>query len=221
MTATKEDGAKPVEDGTAVVEDAAATVEGGATKKRGSGNAGVVDGRAVLLKGEATLRRVLPLTARPPPLLAAVLPWDRESGFDTEKRWDEVLSQWVAAGRGGVRGAPRTDGSWTEAHAENYLGWRGVSVEGLAAGDGAVQRKEMCSLFRGLRLATKGCEGLVVLTPLQHMGPHYVIQAQMHDVLAWSLFFQSITVQKLSLGLNIDGLHFKQWDPGGPFYFWQ
>ncbi|MED6209398.1 hypothetical protein PIB30_054297 [Stylosanthes scabra] len=51
-------------------------VEDGTTMMRGDGCANFVDGREVLMKREASFRCHLQLTARPAPLLAAVLPWD-------------------------------------------------------------------------------------------------------------------------------------------------
>ncbi|MED6130348.1 hypothetical protein PIB30_000242 [Stylosanthes scabra] len=88
-----------VADGSHVVEtrktisavEKGVTVEDGAMKMRGGGCAGVVNGSASVRKGEAPFCRRLILTAKPPPLLAAVFPWDRECGLGTEKKQEMEL----------------------------------------------------------------------------------------------------------------------------------
>ncbi|MED6170619.1 hypothetical protein PIB30_032782 [Stylosanthes scabra] len=75
----------------------------GRRKVRGSGCASIINGNASVRKGEALFRRRLQLTARPSPLLAAVLPWDCERRFESRKRKKEVAVSGVVSGESMVK----------------------------------------------------------------------------------------------------------------------
>ncbi|MED6147792.1 hypothetical protein PIB30_047051 [Stylosanthes scabra] len=77
-------------------------VEDGVTKMKSGSSAGVVDGRATWMNREALFRRVILLTARPPPLLAAMFPWDHEEAR-TCVPWADDVGETVLVSRGGVQ----------------------------------------------------------------------------------------------------------------------
>ncbi|MED6221301.1 hypothetical protein PIB30_053085 [Stylosanthes scabra] len=107
-----------------------ATVEDGEAMEKKNGAATVVDGG---LRARQ-LRRVFLLT--PPPLLAAVLPWNRVEARTMKKQEEIAFSGACVAGRSGC-GVPLTDGGVEdlvdETHGTNGLSRRCQFVVGAAA----------------------------------------------------------------------------------------
>ncbi|MED6118681.1 hypothetical protein PIB30_005153 [Stylosanthes scabra] len=188
-----------------------AAVEDGATKMRGGGCAGVVNGSASVRKREAPFCRRLILTAKPPPLLAAVFPWDRECGLGTEKKQEMELVK--GAFDGGAHGHRRRDFE-VEANAKSAMvelvatqGWERQKVDG----DG-VSLLLQCEKEQANRMGQErrwfGNPNSIGLGP---------IRVSLLPVLfsCYSKFGSSLVWLIL-----VHGPLFFQWDPGGQIYFW-
>ncbi|MED6121762.1 hypothetical protein PIB30_033197 [Stylosanthes scabra] len=189
--------------------------DGAAATRKQKETTTFVEGAATASGGDfrsQRLRRIVyPFVGKPPPLLTAVLPWNREEARTETKQEGKALPGADAAGRGGGRGAPRMNRSWK---AVVELADDAVMVNGELTGAppeiAGVRQRDLVvpSLFM-FSSSSKNEKGELI--PLHDLGLTLAFKAHNKKKLIGSLSIYFMHLFIFCISFYHYGLEHKQW----------